>query len=230
MGILYLYIIGMLVLALNIKKSEGRYLFMGAGVAQRTEEIIIPVYFTEMGLRTHTDSGYVFQGGLGWHINDRLRLETEISHRSCKVKELTVSYSNVDGLGVENGNGEVSSTSFMADSWYDFMITEKVIPYVGGGIGVAKIALNDISIHTYPIVPNAARTRRELVDDTDWKFAYEFGLGVGFALNRYISFDAGYRFFASLNPEFTDLGGNTIKSTYASHNFILSIKYKFNVP
>jgi opacity protein-like surface antigen len=151
------------------------------------------------------DSGFGFGGGGGYDF-DFIRVEAEIVYRRNDVNKVsTVEYGNVDG------SGDISSLGFMVSGFYDFKNTTFLTPYIGAGIGVAYIDLNSVSAETIRISSG---------DDT--VFAYQAEIGFNNAINETMSFDLGYRYFATTDPS---LGG--ADAEYKSHNFLLRFRYAF---
>ena len=220
---------GILALPFTARAANHGYVIVGAGVDFPGEEVDAPVYFSDFGIRTHTKAGFLLNCGGGYRILENLRLEGQVGYRSSNIDDAKVTYMNVVGVGVDGGSGDISSLSFMANVWYDFYLGERWSPYFGWGIGAAQVSLKDFSIRTYPIVPNPPTTQTLLVDDQDWQFAYQVGLGLGYELNKSFIIDLGYRYFATLKPKFADAGGNELEADYSHHSVQLAIRYNFYI-
>ncbi len=225
--LVFVILLGLVILPGTIKASGNGYFVFSSGLELSQEEIKAPVYFSDIGVRAKTHSGFLLQGAGGLYLSDNLRAECEISYRARDLKNFEVDYVNVVGIGLDGGDGDIRCFSAMANAWYDLLLGEKFIPYIGGGIGAARVSLNNFSINTFPIVPGPTSTETELVDDDDIQFAYQIGAGVGYELSERFIIDLGYRYFATLDPEFTDKGGNKVKIDNAYHNLLLGIKYRF---
>ncbi|MGB7061766.1 MAG: outer membrane beta-barrel protein [Candidatus Zixiibacteriota bacterium] len=218
---------GLLSVPFAAKAADQGYFFVGAGVDLPGEELDAPVHFSDFGVRTDTKAGFLVNCGGGYQIAENLRLEGQVGYRSSKIDDIEVTYMNVVGIGVEGGSGDITSLSFMVNTWYDFYDRGRWLPYFGGGIGAAQVSLKDFSIGTHPSLPNPPITQRLLVDDEDWQFAYQAGAGLGYALSESFTVDLGYRYFASLKPKFTDAGANELKADYVHHSVQLAMTYKF---
>jgi len=57
-------------------------------------------------------------------------------------------------------------------------------------------------------------------DDT--VLAYHVGFGVGYAVNKSVTIDFKYRYFATDDPKF-----DGTKAEYGNHNIILGVRYSF---
>lgn len=75
--------------------------------------------------------------GLGYRFNDNLRLEGRLGYRSSDFNDTHY------GTGARNGeeytlNGDISSTTFTIEGFYDFPNSTAFTPYVKAGIGVSR--------------------------------------------------------------------------------------------
>lgn len=154
---------------------------------------------------TSFDTGFNL-GVAGGYDFGPARVEGEVAYRLNDVDEY-----QVNGLGTFAGDGDVSTLSLMANGFWDIETGSRVTPYLGAGIGVAQVSMDD------PSVP---------MDDDDTVFAYQLAAGVAFDLNPSLALDLGYRYFATSDPEFDDAAG-TFETEYMSHNLSLGLRYTF---
>ncbi len=151
------------------------------------------------------DNGFGMNLALGYKF-PMFRLEGEVAY-----------YANdLDGYSDRNGSGEadgdIKNLSGMLNAYFDFANSTFITPYVGGGVGVAKVDLSDQSF-TW--------------DDSDTVYAYQGMAGVNFALTKQLSIDAEYRYFGTQDPEFDDDADGTIKAEIASHNLLVGLRMQF---
>jgi opacity protein-like surface antigen len=104
----------------------------------------------------------------------------------------------------------------MANAFWDIETGSPVTPYLGGGIGVANVSINDLGVFGISVV-----------DDDDTVFAYQFGAGIALELNPNMALDFGYRYFVTTDPEFTDNFGDKFESEYQTHNASLGLRIMF---
>jgi opacity protein-like surface antigen len=218
---------GILALPFTAEAAPDRYFTFGVAVDFPGEEIDVPAYFGDLGVRTETNTGFGVNFSGGFRMRENVRLEGEVGYRSGKIEDVELMYINSVGIGVDGGTGDITGLSFMANTWYDFYGGERWSPYFGGGIGAAQVSLSDFSILTYPIVPDPTTTERLLVDDEAWQFAYQVGAGLGYELKESIVVDLSYRYFATLDAKFTDVEGNELEAAYSHHNVQIAIMYGF---
>lgn len=162
-------------------------------------------------LETSFDTGYVFLGAGGYRFGNGFRAEGEFGYRRSSTDSTQIN------SGPEfNSDGSMSALSFMANGYYDFDVGMKIKPYIGGGIGVARVSANDIRINS-----------TQLVDDSDTVFAYQAIGGLGYDLTQNLTAFVEYRYFATVDPSFNASNGGNYDSQFMSHNALLGVRYHF---
>ena len=162
-------------------------------------------------LETSFDTGYVFLGAAGRQFGNGFRAEGELGYRRASTDTTQVN------SGPEfNTEGSMSALSFMANGYYDFDVGMKIKPYIGAGIGVARVSANDVRVNGV-----------QLVDDSDAVFAYQAIGGLGYSLTENLTAFVEYRYFATLDPTFNATGGGNYDSQFMSHNALLGVRYHF---
>ncbi len=155
------------------------------------------------------DSGYGLGASIGYlpsssaPILNSLRLEAEITHHKTDIDSVTI-----NGAGVA-GNGELYSTAYMANLFYDFPTNSAWSPYIGGGIGFAQIHLDNAAGNT---------------DETAVEFAYQALAGFGYspASLPNTQWSIGYRYLATTDADF----GN-MDMEYSTHSVEAGAKFRF---
>ncbi len=168
------------------------------------------------------DEGYDFGGVVGYDFG-AFRLESEVSYRAANIDSHQV---NVVAPGFyENGNafGKASALSFMVNGLLDFGADDGLQGFVGGGVGVARVALKDFGIV-------AGGTALTALDDSDTGFAWQALAGIRAPLSD--SWDVGlkYRFFNAPNVDLIATGpvaGAALETRYRSHSLMGSLVYNF---
>jgi opacity protein-like surface antigen len=150
------------------------------------------------------DNGFGLEVALGYKF-PMFRLEGEVAYYANDVD----GYSDRDGSG--EADGDVKNLSGMINAYFDFDNDSIITPYVGAGLGVAKV---DVSDNTFAW------------DDSDTVYAYQFMGGANFALTQQLSIDAEYRYFGTQDPEFNHDDGS-IKAEIASHNLMVGLRMQF---
>ena len=174
---------------------------------------------------TEFDTGFGVHGAIG-HSWDAFRLEGEVSYRQNDLDTLDITNLTLAGIGSFNNlgslaaDGDVSALGFMGNFWFELLKGSPWKPFVGGGLGVAQISINDASA-TILGVPFP------LADDEDWVFAYQVGAGIGYEVTPTTVVSLGYRFFGTADPDFTDVTGVPFDAEYQSHNIEIGLRFSF---
>lgn len=164
-----------------------------------------------------SDTGFGVNGVLGYAFSNGWRTELELGYRENDLDQLDLQA----GFGDANGesvdvSGDTSALSLMANTWYNFNTGSRFQPYLGGGIGVAQVAAN-----------NVRADGADLFDDDDVVFAYQAGAGVDMGINDDLTVGVGYRYFGTEDPEFDVDSGGEIRSQYRSHQVGAQMRWRF---
>jgi outer membrane protein OmpA-like peptidoglycan-associated protein len=151
--------------------------------------------------------GAVINGGYGY--GNGLRAEVELGYRS----------NDVDTVGGSNGTGDVSALSLMLNAYYDISTGTNWTPYVGVGIGGARLDVDGTS----PVGGSS-------IDDTDNVFAYQGILGTAYRINDNLNLFADYRYFATQDGDFTTASGTSVDGEYRSHTIMVGLRWAFGQP
>lgn len=154
-----------------------------------------------------TGLGLALVGGYSF---DMFRLEGELFY---KINDFDTLSDAGFGIPVE---GDVSALGLMVNAFYDFKTGTPFTPYIGAGIGMAQVSINDLSILGVTVL-----------DDDDGVLAYQLIAGVGYAVSNAVTLDLQYKYLATTDPEFTDVEGATIETEYSSHNIMVGLRYNF---
>ena len=123
----------------------------------------------------------------------------------------------------ESATGTIDSAGFMGNLLYDFMPDNRWTPYLGGGVGAARVTINDISF------PFASP---QTFSGNDWRFAYQGIAGVKYAFTPAWSGSLDYRYFATTDAHFSFPGTaiTSAKVPYHTHNIMVGLAYHFLPP
>jgi outer membrane protein OmpA-like peptidoglycan-associated protein len=141
------------------------------------------------------------------------KLEAEVGYRS----------NGVGNVGSASGGGEADSLSLMVNGIYDFGGLTHVgttwHPFVGVGVGTAKVTSNDIS-----------RSSTFAYSGNNWEFAYQGFAGVGYDVARDWMAKLQYRYFATADYGVNGAGGTSGNAEYKNHAVLVGLTYKFGAP
>lgn len=169
-----------------------------AGLASVTDSNLL-------GGEADLKKGYGLSGAVGTTWED-LRVELELGYQRSRYDSISF------GGPSTNLDGHASALSTMANAWYDVDTSWGVTPYVGGGLGMARVKSQ---IDTLGVTPVNLESR-------DTAFAYQAGAGVGFNAGPNLTLSAGYRYMGAAN---VDLYG--ADAEYRSHNVEAGARLKF---
>ncbi|HEX8584136.1 MAG TPA: outer membrane beta-barrel protein, partial [Allosphingosinicella sp.] len=170
---------------------DGAMYFGGEFGAMIVEDIAIDVGTRDNAITLDHEYGY--DGGLfvGYDLG-AFRIEAEAAYKKADLK----GFNTIIGLPGENsatfpGNrdfagGNISALSFMLNGMLDFGDDDGISGFVGGGVGMARVKLNNQRVFT-----NSA----PFLDDSDSRFAWQVIAGVRQAISDNIDVTVKYRFF-----------------------------------
>ncbi len=167
------------------------------------------------------DTGFVGSGAVGYSWG-ALRLEGEISYRKHDLDDLQVDSITLGGTVISGALGtfalqdDTTSLGFMANGWYDVDTGTPWVPFLGAGVGVARLNINIESVASI----------RTFYDESDTVLAYQVGAGLGYKVTPMATVSLSYRFFGTADPEFDD-GFDKIDAEYFSHNLMVGVLFGF---
>lgn len=181
--------------------------------------------------------------GIGYQFNDNLRMEGRIGYRKSDFHDTQY------GTGARNGHdyildGEIKSTTFTVEGFYDFKNSTAFTPYVKAGIGVSKNKYAARLGGSYVAVDSANDTGGTTFDAFDGtvdgyydnyadgdatEFSWNLGLGANYAMTPKASVFGEYQYasFGDVQTgqdSFTD--GFKVDNTSA-HEFQIGMRYQF---
>ncbi|MGE3302265.1 MAG: OmpA family protein [Hyphomonadaceae bacterium] len=160
------------------------------------------------------DSDWSQHLGVGYSLSGGFRLEGELSHRYNALE-----------TGTTVAGGGAHAWAAMFNAFYDFNSAGTIQPYLGLGVGVARI-IGDA--HT----PGSG----QIMDDDVGGLAYQGLAGVGFAVSPRLTVDVGYRYFTS--PDHNYYGSSTTplalpanyNADYTTHTGTIGLRWSFAAP
>jgi OOP family OmpA-OmpF porin len=189
------------------QQTQGLYLGLGAGANFARDADV-----SGAGISTETefDNGWAGLGTIGYGFGNGLRLEFELGYRDNDIDNVR---------GVTGASGSVNVWSGMINALYDVPTGWAITPYVGAGIGYARVKADNVAV-----------SGTAIMDDSDNVFAYQGILGAAYALTQNLKLGLDYRYFATLDPEFSTSVGTTVDSEYAAHTVMLGLRWEFGAP
>ena len=155
------------------------------------------------------DAGWLALIGVGNAYGNGFRTDIELGYQR----------SSVDKVSGVDASGHMGAGSLMANVYYDFAVDWPVRPFVGIGLGGARVNASGIS----PV--NGSR-----VGDNDIGFAWQATAGVAYAINDRLDATLAYRYFDVPDLSFKTDAGASVDSDYASHMIMVGLRYSFGGP
>ena len=149
--------------------------------------------------------------GLGYAFANGFRLEGELGHR----------FNQIEPTPTIDAGGDVHAWSAMANLFYDFNRGGALEPYIGIGVGAARI--NQGAVDTAPPPVFTA-------DGEDTVLAYQGLVGFAVGLGEQWDLDVGYRYFVADSAEYEALhnpGAFTGESDYEHQALTVGLRYQF---
>lgn len=200
--------------ALAAEKASGPYMSGHLGIAMPSDTTLTDSTVPGVSLEVEYDTGLAMDLALGYKFGPT-RLEGEIGYQKNDFDDVTVSIAGVGSASLKSAgvpfSGDVKTTSFLLNGYYDFTNDSAFTSYLTAGLGLAKVKAS----FDLPSVGYSG-------SDSDTVFAYQVGAGVEYALNQTVSLDVRYRYFATSDPSF-----DTLDAEFDSHNLMLGAKVKF---
>jgi outer membrane protein OmpA-like peptidoglycan-associated protein/opacity protein-like surface antigen len=193
------------------------------GGAMIVEDLDLNIGTTDNAGSIDADTGYDFGGVVGYDFGG-FRLESEVSYREADLEQ-----TNVGAVGiplnaltpptVRAGSyataGDANALSFMVNGLLDFGDDDGIQGFVGGGVGVARVDVQNIL------------ATPSWLDDSDTGFAWQALAGIRAPLSD--SWDVGlkYRFFNAPDVDLVDRLGRNVSTRFRSHSIMGSLIYNF---
>lgn len=170
--------------------------------------------------------------GIGYVFDDRFRVEGRINHREGSFSETKF------GTGTRDGqeyilNGNIESTTFTVEGFYDFANKTAFTPYIKVGLGVSdnrySAKLGGQGVAAFDAFDGAADGYYDAYSDGDsTDFSWNIGFGGNYQITESVSMYGEYQYasFGDVNTgqdSFTD--GFKIDDI-ASHEVVLGIRVK----
>jgi OmpA-OmpF porin, OOP family len=191
------------------------------GGAMIVEDLSLDIGTAANAATLDTDTGYDVGGVVGYDFGG-FRLESEVSYRNADITRTNVTAGGIPRnatSAVANGNfatnGDVNALSFMVNGMLDFGADDGLQGFVGGGVGVARVDVQNIL------------ATPSWLDDSDTGFAWQAIAGIRAPLSD--SWDVGlkYRFFNVNNVDLVDRLGRAVSTNLRTHSLMGSLVYNF---
>jgi len=189
-----------------VYSAEGLYMSGNIGFAMASDSDLTDSTVPGITVNTEFDTGLAFGAALGYDFN-RFRVEGEISYQKNDIDKISAQGVFFDATG------DAVALSFLINGYYDFINSSAFTPYVSAGAGFAQVEFNDLNISSLGFSGSK---------DEDTVFAYQIGIGVGYAVTEKVTIDVKYRYFGTEDSEY-----DTTEAEFASNNFLFGMRINF---
>lgn len=187
--------------------AEGPYVSGNLGIATPNNSDVTDSLEPGLVMDMESDSGLALGVAVGYGFASNVRIEGEVAYQENDLEKVSLFGLDADLTGY------TSSLALLLNGYYDFKNASPFTPFIGGGLGMAKVEINDLNF------PGSGVSG---VDDDDTVFAYQFGAGVAYAVNEQVSIDVKYRYFGTSDLEF-----DTTEAEYSSNNIYAGVRISF---
>ena len=167
---------------------------------------------TDADFEAEYDDGFIGNLTLGYIFKGPWRVELELRYGK---NDFEMTSGAING---EPEDAQITSQALMGNIWYDFNRRGRLHPYIGGGIGSAKVEVEELAF---------APASDGQLDGSDHVFAYQGGAGIAFDITPRFTVDLGYRYFEATNLQFKDDDVDS-EFEYEQNVALLSFRYVFN--
>jgi len=188
-------------LACPISSHAGELYFGGTAGVSLTSDA--DVAGTGINTSIDFDPGPIAVIAAGYKFDNGFRGELELAGR----------WNDVESVGSTSSSGDTAAYSGMLNALYDIKIEGPITPYVGAGLGIARIDDNSVS----PIGGSS-------VSDDDTALAYQAILGISYDLSESMALTADYRYFASDDLSLTTASSVAVEQEYSSHAILVGLR------
>lgn len=155
---------------------------------------------------TELDPGFAAMFAVGRLYGNGFGTEIELGYRA----------NDVDRISGAAGTGDIGIFSIMLNGYYDFGVSRRGTPYIGAGIGVARLDADGIS----PV-------SNSRVNDQTTAVAYQATAGIAYPVNDRLDMMLSYRYFAIPDAGLGTDAGESVDSDYTSHAVRFGFRYRF---
>jgi len=185
----------------------------------------------------------IFGLGVGYKINNWFRVDATGEYRGNSQFFGTDRITYVGGTGVDTYHGTKNEWVVMANAYVDLGTWWCITPFIGAGVGGARVAINgftDQSINSNPVPPGPAVAGLAYGDNfAKWNFAWAAHAGLAYKVTPNFTVELAYRYLDMGDGMTGDLraydGTNNINNPMTfkhltSHDLKLGVRWDLSTP
>ena len=156
--------------------------------------------------------------GYDWFLKGApIRTEAEYMFRSAFDYDPNPTFVNAGTP--TRADTEIITHTFLVNAFYDFKTETKFTPYIGGGLG---FSVKDVDGALITLSTGAVSNDDHISVD----FVWNIGGGIGYAINKRLSLDFGFRYLELQDVGYGDPAAFTAFE-HNSHEFLLGLRHQF---
>lgn len=174
----------------------------------------------------YDDVGFIVSGAIGMSLDDLtgisgLRTELEVGYFENEIDAHTVNFDDGTSATIGGGDafGETSAIFGLLNLYYDFTQFGRIKPFIGGGVGIASVELEDQAV-------NLGGTKVLALDDEDTGFAYQLSAGANVTITDSVDLELGYRYLGINGVELEAVDGTSSDVDVDNHIIYGGLRFK----
>ncbi|MEW6450446.1 MAG: outer membrane beta-barrel protein [Pseudomonadota bacterium] len=185
------------------------------------------------------DSSMFFGLGVGYKFNDWFRADLTGEYRGKANFHGSDIVRTTSGPGVDNYSGSKSEWVVMGNAYVDLGTWYGFTPYVGAGVGAARITISGFRDDSVFLTPGLGVGTYMAQDASKWNFAWALHAGITYKVTQAMSIDLGYRYIdlgsattgSGVSFDGTNANGRpfTFNHIY-SHDLKLGVRWMLDAP
>jgi len=165
-------------------------------------------------LEAEYHTGYNLTGAVGYSLSNGLRPEFEIGYTKNGLDALSSATATNSQV-----SGNAYAVSYLANLWYDLDIGFPVKPYLGAGVGLSQVTMEDLEASGVNVVN----------DTNNSVFTFQVGGGLSYLLTDRLITTVGYRYQEAVDPTFEVQGvSGGVDGEQQSHQVMAGVRYLFS--
>ncbi|MFZ4762632.1 MAG: outer membrane protein [Alphaproteobacteria bacterium] len=203
-------------ITLSTAQADNRKFYVAANAGLSLQQKTSFNYASGANVKTDFDNGYGLSASFGydtgkiWSLGG-FRPEIEVGYRESDVNTHRLN----GGSPLAGPTGRVSNLYAMANIIHDFHTGSKFTPYLGAGLGIARVDASGFGVSAIPAV----------LSDKDNALAYQAIAGVSYQLNNKTALTLDYRYFATEKAKVQSAVGNNTEIRNATNNVTVGVRY-----
>ncbi len=155
------------------------------------------------------DSSFILKGGIGYQVNDYFRVDATVAYHGdvdssgssrsifSAAGPVQCNFAAIGELCNFSDEQELQTTVFLANAYVDLGTVNGFTPYLGGGIGAAKVNYGRLTNTQNCVTPGTCGVdglteSHDNVSDT--RFAWALHAGASYDINCKLKADVGYSY------------------------------------